>query len=275
MIGKSYNKKYQSGQVLLITVMLLATAVTLALSASFTSKTETQITTLEKQSQEALAAAEAALEAALKEGTTVTIGQGSLSNITGFYGQATKTASCPLKTTFVSPLIQKDGQYTFYLSKYPGLSEGYWEGDLTIYFASEQTTCPSLELTFIGLDNSITKHLIDPDTCNNINKTSTDIIATATDNSNKVLGDTTFSYKTAGSISISQDKKLVFVRVFDTATKIGFSGTTNLSCQGEYVNSQATVKPTGIIIPTGGVTKKLQLFQSYPQIPSEFFVTSF
>ena len=58
------------GQILLITVMLLATVMTIVLSVSFKSVTETQITKLEEESQKALAAAEAAIEVALKNNST-------------------------------------------------------------------------------------------------------------------------------------------------------------------------------------------------------------
>ena len=58
--------KSQKGQILLITVMLLATVMTIVLSVSFKSVTDTQVTKLEEESQKALAAAESAIEVALK-----------------------------------------------------------------------------------------------------------------------------------------------------------------------------------------------------------------
>src|SRR3990167_1007022 len=84
--------KNKRGQILLITVMLLATVMTIILSVSFKSITETQVTKLEEESQKALAAAEAAVETAIKENQNITFGpgiEGSLSSITGFSGSAT------------------------------------------------------------------------------------------------------------------------------------------------------------------------------------------
>ncbi len=253
-------KSRQSGQVLLVTVMLLATALVVALSVSFTSTTETQITKLEEESQKALAAAEAAIEAALEQGGNVGFGSGSLSDFSGYVGGAQIETSYNQRT-FVSPLLQPDEQYTFYLSDYPNLNN-YWNGFLTIYFKS-QTGCPALELTFIDNNNNISKNLIDP--CNKISKPTSDIAATNTGAPYNIDG-ISFDYKTASGIAVS-NKKLVLVRVLSTSTKVGFESNAVLKPQGKFVTSTAQSQT--------GVTKKVTLFQSYPQIPAEFFVTSF
>ena len=52
------GNKNEKGQVLLITIMLLAAAVTVVMTIAFNSTTETQITKLEEDSQKALSAAE-------------------------------------------------------------------------------------------------------------------------------------------------------------------------------------------------------------------------
>ena len=81
------RKYHERGQVLLITIMLLAAAVTVVMTIAFNSTTETQITKLEEDSQKAMAAAEAALEAAIQQ-KSGTVALSSLpaftgSNITG------------------------------------------------------------------------------------------------------------------------------------------------------------------------------------------------
>ena len=94
-----------SGQILLITVMLLATVMTIVLSVSFKSATDTQITKLEEESQKALVAAESAIEVALKNNSTAILGpEGSadLSSITGFSGTATiESLVAPFQKTAV------------------------------------------------------------------------------------------------------------------------------------------------------------------------------
>ena len=106
----------KKGQILLITVMLLATIMTALLSVTFQSTTDIQVTKLEEESQKALAAAEAAIEASLKSGTTSILGEGSLSSLTGFTGSA--TIETTVSNTFTSPMVAKDSAYTFYLGDY-------------------------------------------------------------------------------------------------------------------------------------------------------------
>ena len=64
---------------------------------------------------------------------------------------------------------------------------------------------------------------------------------------------------------------LLLIRVLSsspTQTRVGlYADGGNLPLQGRTITSEAK-SPTG-------VTKKVQLFQSFPQIPAEFFVTSF
>jgi hypothetical protein len=249
MSGNNYNK----GQVLLITVMLLATALTIALSVAFTSKTETQITKLEEESQKALAAAEAGIEALLKSSSN-TIDISSLG--IGFSGAASIDVSYD-KKTFITPILQKDEQYTFYLSDYPGLNN-LWSGTLTIYFKTE-SGCPAIEIARFDVDDSITRDLVDP--CGNITNSATGGLTAVAGGS---LEGESFSYKIPLSVS---NQKLLLVRILSSASKIGFEGSSNLKLQGKYVTSTATSE--------GGSTKKVELFQSYPQIPTEFIIPTF
>ncbi|PIV09655.1 hypothetical protein COS31_04500 [Candidatus Roizmanbacteria bacterium CG02_land_8_20_14_3_00_36_15] len=254
--------KNRSGQVLLIVIMLLATALTIALSTSFRSTTETQVTKLEEESQKALAAAEAGIEAALKQGTITNIGALS-ADLSGYSGAATCDTSYN-KTYFISPLLQKDEQYTFYFADYDaGLNSfsNYWSGNLTVYFMLGSDPV-ALELTTIGSSGTITHYLLDPD-----NLIHADSGKTSVTSGNYSLNGVTFSRQST-PISLS-NTKLVIARVFSSSTKIGLDGGgTILKSQGKTCDSEAVASGTN-------VTKKVTLFQSYPQIPAEFFVTSF
>jgi len=61
--------------------------------------------------------------------------------------------------------------------------------------------------------------------------------------------------------------KVLIARVLFYGTKIGLQSSGDLSPQGRSLNAETKAK--------SGVVKKVKLFQSYPQLPSEFFVTSF
>ena len=251
----------ERGQVLLITIMLLATVLTVVLAVTFKSTTETQLTKLEEDSQKALAAAEAGVEVALKQNVGDSVPIASLPNFsgTGFTGEA--TVGVIQDTKFVSPLLQKDQQYTLYLSDYPSYTNPL-NSNLTVSFMSEQQACPgpALELTFVSTTNTVTRRLVDP--CNQIDKPSQDLGTTANP---PPLGGYSFAYKT-DSIPVSSQAILI-VRTLSASTRVGLEAQATLPAQGKYVTSEAK--------HPSGVSKKVQLFQSYPQIPAEFFVTSF
>lgn len=255
--------KYQRGQILLITIMLVATVLTVVLAVTFKSTTETQITKLEEESQKALSAAEAGVEVALQQNVGSSVSIASLPNFSGsgFTGQATVGTIADSK--FASPLLQKDQQYTFYLSDYPGFTNPL-NGTLSVYFMSEQPNCPgpSLELTLLSSTNTVTRRLADP--CNLINKPSQDLISTTGSYS---LGGYSFAYRSENIPVINQS--VLIVRSLSASTRVGLEriGGGNLPIQGKYVTSEAK--------SPAGVSKKVQLFQSFPQIPAEFFVTSF
>ena len=250
----------KKGQILLITVMLLATVMTIVLSISFKSVTETQVTKLEEESQKALAAAESAIEVALKENATVTIGSGSLSSIAGFEGSATIESS-PSKT-FVTPDIPKDGSYTFYLGDYnlttKTIGASAAQG-ITLCFESG-TTNPAIEVTLVK-SSGVKKYVIDDPLSSRIDNAS---------DASTICSDNTygFSYMIPGA-DIGVDGQFLLVRVLYAPTRLFFSRDINLPLQGRTISSQATSNTST------GVSKKVVLFQSYPQIPADFFTTSF
>ncbi len=276
MTGANYNRK---GQVLLIVVMLIAVLLTVVLSLSFSSKTETQLTKLEEENQKALAAAEAGIEEALKKGSAITAAEFSALNIPeGFTGSADLQPTTG--TEFSTPLVPEDGQYSFYATSWDNEDQTFsgstYPGDVTIYFDSAKKGCSniSLEVTMIsgpiGGPYTITRKIVDAGnklTTDNID----DIYGGSDSNGYPPVDGITFYCSTDDSKwSIPADTKLILIRVlFQTdGTRLGFRGKSgNLRSQGTVIISEAK-SPTG-------VTKKVRLFQSYPQIPTDFWVTSF
>lgn len=259
MTGNRHNNK--KGQVLLIAIMLIATILTVVMTVAFNSTRESQNTKLEEDSQQALAAAQAGIEAALKQGTG-TVGIASLGEFSsqGITGNA--LVETVAKRYFVSPLVQKDEQFTFYLTSYPLPSPlTGWNGSLNIYFASENG-CPVVELTIVKADYSLQKAVYGSCAAPAFRNIPSNSIAV-----NTTLEDTKFKYGT-GSIAIS-DGIFIIARALNTQTKIGFedAGGNTLPLQGKTVTSEAKTQT--------GVTKRIQMFQSYPQIPTNFFTTSF
>ncbi len=251
--------KVRRGQILLITVMLLATVMTVVLSISFKSVTETQVTKLEEESLKALAAAESAIDVALKENQNVTIGAGSLSSITGFSGNATIQSAT--SKTFTSPNILKDGSHTFYLGNYnfdTKVIETSVSQDITLCFESNSTN-PAIEVTLVK-SSGVKKYVVDPSSR----------ITNASTGSSCTLDSTNYSFSTTIlAADIGVDGQFLLVRVLYAPTKLLFSRDTDFPIQGRTISSQATSNTST------GVSKKVVLFQSYPQIPEEFFTTAF
>lgn len=258
MIGNSYSNR--KGQILLIAIMLLATIVTVVMTIAFNSTTETQVAKLEEDSQKALAAAEAGIDSVIKQSVGTSVPLSSLGDFSeqGITGNAEVIAVT--KSTFVSPLLQKDEQYTFYLSDYPGLTNP-WSGDLDIHFLSEQGQCPAVEIMIIT--DTYIQQRYSYNTCATVINN-----ATLASNTAKQIDDVEFQWQAPAPLSITNGI-IAFVKVYGGKTKVGFANVleTSLPSQGKTVESEART--------TSGVVKKVQLFQSFPQIPSHFMMTSF
>lgn len=261
MIGNNSNN--QKGQVLLITVMLLSTVISIVIATSFHSTTEIQITKLEEEERRAFSAAEAAVEKALKEGQVTDIG--SLPGLTGFSGSAT-IEQIP-SPNFITPLLQKDEQYNLYLSTPQEIAPGNFNfNQLTPYYNNlPLTICLTnanigLEITLIKNSSPfVVRYVIN----NNI------VINAIPFNNNGTCpsGETFVARHQLNSSEIGSNNLLLIIRIIGDSSKVGFRGSANLPAQGKTIRSEVT--------SPGGSTKKIVLFQSYPQIPSEFFITSF
>lgn len=260
------RRSRESGQILLITLLIMATIVTVVFTISFTSRTNTQSTKLEEENQKALAAAEASIQVALKKKASTTLGSGDLSGITNFTGGATVSSS-GAATTFASPSIEKDGEYTFYLGAYtagtpPTFGASATE-DIRICFGTSGNQ-PALDIAVIKTNApKIRRYAVDPQIR----------IANVTTGTAGCSGNptgTTFSYSyVLPGAEIGTDARMLIVKTLYASTQLLFvraSGTTPFPSQGSLIQSSATSS-------TSGVTKKIQLFQSHPQIPVEFFST--
>jgi hypothetical protein len=264
MIGNKFNNK--KGQVLLIAVMLLATVITVVMTVAFNSTNETKTAKLEEDSQKALAAAEAGIDAVIKQ--SVNSAPIRIDSLGGFNTQGisgTAQVISASKPSFVTPLLQKDEQYTLYLSNYPSLDQA-WNGDLNIYVVSEVGQCPSLEVTVINNLNVQERYAYNTCSPALINNVTTVTVPVVT-----VIDSISFNYRTSDAIPVVNGR-IAFIKVLNGRTKLGFQGTQggfshSLPAQGKMIESEART--------TSGVVKRVQLFQSFPQIPSNFLTTSF
>lgn len=262
-------KDRESGQVLLIIVLVATVLLTIGLSISQISNQEQKVTKLEEDSKRAFSAAEAGLDAALKlsPGSSYDLAQLQFSGISG-----TAVVSAAQVQTFHTPLIAKDDQYSLYMADYdPNQAtpfQNYVQGNLFFYLDADASgSCsspqPAIELTFISDANAATKKIIY--SCVPAGISGPDVIATTF--GPFLLGTTTYNYRTTLALTINTPVKLIIMRDFLAETKIGISSSVNLPYQGKTITSTANTST--------GVTQKVELFQSLPQIPASFYVTSF
>jgi len=272
--------KNNSGQALIIIVLMIALALTVIAASSYQLTVQTEGSKLQEESVRALAAADAGIEAGLQIANTDAAPQSytfasqglNLPGIdsTGSRIFVTNTSS----SEFVSSLVLKDDQFTFYALQPPLYAAPGFSGNLDIYFGSEGAgncagarTQPALELTFIyGANNDLQRRVVEP--CGSGTVISGSSLTSATAVSVPMQG-STFTLRT-DTISTADfpDLKMIIVRSLFANTRIGFR-----ALSGTFPNQGKNIEARAFSI--SGPSKIVTVFQSLPQIPADFFVTSF
>lgn len=276
------KKQKQQGQILLIIILLSTVLLTVALSISQITTEETKIAKLEEDQKKAFAAAEAGIEARMQSTTNIDnivplLGGGTTETTGIAAGGATLSVSYGL--SFITPLITKDNQYTFYFAEYDSANNSfsnYFNAGINIYFGSQSSqncpNVPALEMTYIAADdddNDIKRYFVDPCLRMGAETLNTEYL-----NPGTIIDKVKFYWKAAQSVNSTElsisNIKIIIVRPLFKGTKLvieSANGATYLKPQGKIITSYATT--------TTNVSKKIKLFQSYPQIPADLFVTSF
>jgi hypothetical protein len=131
--------------------------------------------------------------------------------------------------------------------------------NITLCFQSG-TINPAIEVTLVK-SSGVKKYVIDDPSSSRIDN--------ALDASTiPCFNGYVFSYPVPG-VDIGTDGQFLLVRVLYASTKLFFSRSSDLPRQGRTIISEAKSSTST------GVSKKVVLFQSYPQIPTDFFNTSF
>ena|SRR3989344_1379044 len=267
MIKKPHNA--ESGQALLIAILVSSVLLTIGLSLTRITNEETKIAKLQEDSSRARAAAEAGIDYLLDQQPEDVIALESIlpqsDDITGTAEITTETSSA-----FTTPLMTKDSQYTFYLTGYDPAAQqviqGAFDDPITIskVLPADSGSCGTnafaVEVTFINAVNGVvTRRMIDQE-C--------DIVAGAASEADIDFGEAiaTNGFRWAPHVMVL---RIIAPSANFEGAKLTISrgGGADWPAQGRYYVSEA--------ITGGSVTKKIQLFQSYPQFPTEFFVTTF
>lgn len=261
MKERQYN---ESGAVLLILVLVASIFLTVGIALVENTVLDTQVAVDESDSKRAEAAAEAGLDAAIESGGDIT--GSNFSNLfrsgTDITGQAINSTST--STTFTTPLIAKDQQFTFYASGYNDATDtitGSFSDSFNLTRVQPSSDDCSgqeemmVELTAISTSSGVVgRYIFDP--CS--------LATTGSSRNTANFGD---------SITIGSAFHLIFLRVI--ATDANFTGarlTLTRETGGDWPQQGRTIVSTAET--AGGVEKSVELFVSYPQIPADFFIMS-
>ena len=258
----------QKGQALLIVVLAMVVALTVGLAVVSRSITNLRNSQQEISSQQALSAAEAGVQRVIESGN---IASGSFSSSTSYQASASPVSGA---TEFIlngNNQVSKDDAMYIWLSPYTSdnaklfLDQDRWSGDLNIYWGDSLVACSNAALEIAVVWNTraapkVTRYTYDP--CLGRASRNNFTVATSLD---KTISDIQLHY---GIVIPVTNGFLARVAPLYTDSHVGalgvpVSGGSPLPTQGSIITS------TGI---TGNnVTRKLDVFQGYPEIPAELF----
>ena len=257
---KLLTRNSEKGQVVLIVVLVMVVALTVGLSIATRSVTNLRTSTEEISSQQALSAAEAGVEQVLKSSSS--IATDTLSNGTTYKTDISAVSG----TSFLlagGNITAKNDSIDLWLSDYSvdpaKLYANPWSGSLTVYWGTSSTSCnnAALEIALItGPKTSpkVTKYGFDPCSA----RANSNNLTFVSSSSQSVAGKTFYHNKV---ITVTNGIIARIVPLY-VGTAIGILGSSALPSQGSIINSTGT---------SGNTQRKVNVFQGYPKLPSEFF----
>jgi hypothetical protein len=263
--------EYQRGQILLVVVLVMVTALTIGLSVAARSITNIHSTQEAATSEQAFSAAEAGIEKSLTSNSAVT---GSFSNNATYKTTIITVGGTEFSLNNGSPVL-KDEPADLWLSTYPSYNNQR-SGNVTIYWGKPSDVCSASEasntmaaLEIIvfsgnGANMQTTHYAVDPCGSRRL----------VNDFKNTGPGDTVAgdAYKFSTSFVVNNG---LFIRIIPiyAPTIIAARGcdTTNANCsplptQGTLIQAVGTVDNT---------QRKIQTYRYYPQLPAEILQYSF
>lgn len=242
--------------------MLMATLATIGASIAFRGQSQTRVTANAQDSKTAFQAAEGILAQALS-------GVSAGADIKNLSKNTTTSVEQSIDSFSTTDVVPKDGQYSIYMTDYDlktnKFGTKYFTGDLTVYFDSEGT-CPVLELTAVVAGSPTTlKRTVTKKPCTNSKNevANTELTGLEVKSVTQEINKTNFTKST--KYTVPPNTKMLIVRSLFGATKIGV----NQAIPTQSILVSATARTTS------GSQKTVQVYQPYPQIPAEFFVTRF
>lgn len=257
-------KNSQKGQALLIVVLVMVVALTVGLSVVSKSITNLRTSEEEANSQRALAAAEAGIEQSIKNNAP--IAQGSFDNSTTYSTSIAQVLGTSFLVNGGNPVSQDAGT-DIWLSDYSenqsNIYNNPWSGTLTINWGTSSNACSEAAMEAVLVTGSklspqVKRYTFDPCSARTSANRFTFVPITQS-----VISGKTFYYQASISIPSFAPGLIGKLVPLYNNSPIGVTGSVALPLQGSTITS---------VGKSGGTERKVNVFQGYPEIPSEYFL---
>ncbi len=250
----------QEGQTLLIVVLVMVIAATVGLSVVSKSITSLRTSTEEANSAKALSAAEAGIQQQLQSGTS--IGSGSFSANASYTTNIAAQSGTQVLLNGGNTIRRDEGTDLWLVphnaSNNPVWSSPWSGSSLTIYWGDSSGDCNNAALEILVITGSggvyTQKRYVYDTGCPRGNN-----FLHISPSRGTMVDGINFIYSTP--ISVTNGLVVRIVPLY-TDTSIGVAGSVALPSQGNVISSTGT---------SGTVARMINVFQGYPQLPSEFF----
>ena len=259
---------HQKGQIMLIVVLVMVTALTVGLSVVSRSITDKKTSQESSNSEKAFSAAEAGIERSLTTNTNKTY-KNTFTNNTTYNAKVTTITGNEFPLNNDQPVL-KDDSTTLWLSTYPGYTPPQYKGQITFYWGQKGDNCANteaansmaaLELVVVSgstTNPQMTHYAFDP--CGPRQKSNN--FARPSGGGGTLLGSVT-NYQSSATINVTNGLFVEVVPLYAQAY-VGAKG-----CAGCILPNQGTViQSTGTADNT---VRKLVTYHFYPQMPAEMF----
>lgn len=274
------GRMQESGQALLVVVLVMVIALTVGLSLASRSITNLRSSTEEANSQAAFSAAEAGVEQAVKLGDTS--GQSIIAGVPLNDKNNSTISNVDISlidgSQFLlnngNPIFQDDGT-DVWLSPHSDnpaqLFQTAWNGQLSVHWGTNTDACqePALEILIISgtrVAPTLQKYAYDSCSTRRSSNSFNQPPASGAFSVNGVNGSMTFNYRT--QITVSNGLLARIIPLYKGGS-VGIIGA-GLPVQGKIITSTGTAG-----VSTAQTVRKISFFQGYDSLPSELFYSLF
>ncbi len=262
----------QRGQILLVVILVMVTALTIGLSVAARTITNTRTSQEAENSEKAFSAAEAGIEQSLTNGLPVT---GNFPNRSSYQTTVTAVSGIEFPLNNGVPVL-KDDAHDIWLSTYPTYASP-WSGTMTLYWGQSNDICSPSESTnsmaaleivvMSGTTASprITRYAVDPCSQRSLSN-NFEFISPG----GGTVNGKPYAYRRTIAVSSG-----LFVRIIPLYAPVTLAVR---GCDG--AGSGCSALPSqGTVVEAIGVAdntqRKLISFRRYPKLPTELFPYTF